>query len=220
MQASEIDKFQTMLADVMAFYRQDVSSFALHVWWQACQAFDLEQVRRALTAHAMDPERGQFAPKPADLVRVLAGTATDRAAIAWGKAYEAMSSVGAYTDVVFDDPAIHAVIEDLGGWPKLCRTEIKELGYLQHRFTESYRAYAGRGQFDYPRRLAGDRSPDSEYLKVGLKLPRPATVGNLDHCRVVYQQGAIAGKARIGFSDLDTLGNALAAVVTHQLEAA
>ena len=47
MQASEIDKFQTMLADVMAFYRQDVSSFALPVWWQACPAFDLEQVRRA-----------------------------------------------------------------------------------------------------------------------------------------------------------------------------
>lgn len=220
MQASEIDKFQTMLADVMAFYRQDVSSFALHVWWQACQAFDLEQVRRALTAHAMDPERGQFAPKPADLVRVLAGTATDRAAIAWGKAYEAMSSVGAYTDVVFDDPAIHAVVEDLGGWPKLCRTEIKELSYLQHRFTESYRAYAGRGQFDYPRRLAGDRSPDSDWLKAGLKLPRPALVGNSDACKRVYQAGNVAGKTAITFVPMERLGNSLAAVVTPQLEAA
>ncbi len=212
--------FKNLLTDVMAFYRQDLSTFALSVWWQACQTFDFEQISRALTAHAMDPERGQFPPKPADLVRVLSGTATDRAAIAWGKAHEAMGSVGAYTDVVFDDPAIHAVIEDLGGWPKLCRTELKDLGYMQHRFTESYRAYVGRGQFDYPRRLGGDRSPDSEYLKVGLQLPRPAMVGNPQACRKVYQQGSAAGKVAIGFASLESLGSVLAAATTLQLEVA
>lgn len=217
---NEKPRFQALLADVLAFYRQDLSPFAMSVWWQACERFDFQQVSKALNAHALDPERGQFAPKPADLVRVLAGTTTDRAAIAWGKTFEAMGSVGAYTDVVFDDPAIHAVVEDLGGWPKLCRTDLKELGYLQHRFAESYRAYVGRGQFEYPRRLGGDRSPDSEYLKVGLKLPRPATVGDLEGCRRVYRGGGSAGKVAIGFASLESLGNQLAAVVTHQLEAA
>lgn len=210
----------TLVTDALAYYGKPVSTFTLQVWVQACQPFELEQVTKAMTAHATDPERGQFAPKVADIVRILSGTATDRAALAWGKAFEAMSSVGAYTDVVFDDPAIHAVVEDLGGWPKMCRTELKELSYLQHRFTESYRAYAGRGQFDYPRRLPGDRSPDSEYLKAGLKLPRPALVGNSESCKRVYQGGNAAGKTAITFVPMERLGNALAAAVTPQLEAA
>ena len=159
-----------------------------------------------------DPERGQYAPKVADIVRILSGTATDRAVLAWGKCLEAMSSVGAYTDVVFDDPAIHAVVEDLGGWPKLCRTEMKELGYVQHRFCESHRAYTGRGQFDYPRRLGGDRSPDSEYEKVGLKLPRPALIGNPDRAKLVYQNGG-AGKTSISFVPMQSLSGGIAAAI-------
>ena len=77
----------------------------------------------------------------------------------------------------------------MGGWPKMCRTELKELGLLQHRFMQSYRAYAERGQFDYPKRLGGDRSPDSEYEKAGLKLPRPALIGDPDRAKLVYQGG-------------------------------
>ena len=45
-----------------------------------------------------------------------------------------MQRVGAYQSVAFDDPVIHAVIEDLGGWTKLCRSDLKELSYMEHRF--------------------------------------------------------------------------------------
>lgn len=194
-----------MITDVLAYYRQPVSEFTLRVWCQASQPFTLEQVSKALTAHATDPEHGQFAPKVADLVRILSGTHTDRAQLAWGKVLEAMGSVGAYTDIVFDDPAIHAVVEDLGGWPKLCRTETRELGYVQHRFCESHKAYTGRGAFEYPRRLSGDRSPDHEYEKKGLALPKPALVGNAEQCRAVYLGGNVAGKTAITFQSIAAL---------------
>jgi len=199
MQPNDRPEFARLVTSVLDYYRQDVTGFTLDVWWQACQGFDLEQVRAALTAHAMDPERGQFPPKAADVVRVLAGTRTDRAAVAWGKAFEAMGAVGAYQDVVFDDPAIHAVVEDLGGWPKVCRTELKELSYLQHRFCESYRAYAVR-TFTHPRRLPGDRSPDSEFEKKGLKPPRPVLIGDPTKARQVYEAGGEAGKTAITFN--------------------
>src|SRR5690606_19849074 len=101
------------------------------------------------------------------------------------------------TDVVFDDPAIHAAIEDLGGWPKFCRGEVKELSYLQHRFCQSYQAYAGRGKFDYPRRLSGDRSPDDLYLKRGLPPPRPAVIGDIERARLVAVGGRATGKTPI-----------------------
>jgi hypothetical protein len=194
MQPSDREKFATLLADTMAFYGQEISPFAAGVWWQACQAHSFEQVSRALTRHALDPDRGQFPPKPADLVRQLSGTATDKAMIAWGKAFDAAGRVGAYTDVVFDDPAIHAAIEDIGGWPRFCRTEAKDLSYLQHRFAESYRAYAGREAFEYPPRLGGDRSPDEMYQKRGLPPPKPAVIGDLQKARDVYRLGCAASK--------------------------
>lgn len=197
MKLEEMTDFRTLLTDVMAYYGKDCSKFMLTVWWQALSVFEMEQVSRALQRHATDPDRGQFAPKVADIVRVLQGTTTDRAAIAWGKVLEAMSAVGAYTDVVFDDPAIHAAVEDLGGWPKVCRTDIEELSYLQHRFQLSHRAYTDSGLFEYQRRLAGDRSPDYEYTSRGLPLPRPALIGNRDRAIAVLKNGMPAGKTRI-----------------------
>lgn len=205
MKPSEREDFAQLITDVLAYYRQDASRFVLDLWWGACQPFELEQVRAAMQRHATDAEHGKFAPKVADVVRILAGTATDRAALAWGKVHEAMSDVGAYTDVVFDDPATHAVIEDLGGWPKICRTELAELSYLQHRFCEGHRAYAGRGTFEYPRRLMGDRSPDSEYAKKGLPPPKPALVGDPARARLVYEQGCAAGKTAISYQVLQAI---------------
>ena len=197
MQQSDRPSFAQLITDVLAYYRQDASRFVLDLWWNACQGFDLEQIQKAIQRHCTDPDRGQFAPKVADIARVLQGTTTDRAAIAWGKVLEAMSAVGAYTDVVFDDPAIHATVEDLGGWPKVCRTDLEELSYLQHRFQLSHRAYTESGQFEYQRRLPGDRSPDHDYTSRGIPLPRPALVGDRERAIAVLKNGAIAGKTRI-----------------------
>lgn len=193
-----------LVTDVHAYYRQPVSEFTLGVWAQALLPFSFEQIQKAMNAHATDPDRGHFCPKVADVIRILQGTHTDRASLAWGKALEAMNAVGAYTDVVFDDPAIHAAIEDCGGWPKVCRTEAKELSYLQHRFCESHRAYAQRGQFEYPRRLGGDRSPDHEYEKKGIPPPRPALVGDPAKAQGVYQGGS-SGKTAITYAPMHSV---------------
>ena len=200
-----------LVTDVMAYYRQPVSEFVLQVWCQACQQFTLEQVSKAMTAHVVDAERGVFAPKVADVVRVLAGTTTDRAALAWGKVLGAMSAVGAYSDVIFDDPAIHAAIEDMGGWVKVCRGEMAELSYLQHRFCQAHKAYVGQGKFEFQRRLIGDRSPDLDYEVKGLPLPKPAIVGDRELARAVYAGGSVAAKTRITFSgDINVLGLGMA----------
>ena len=220
MQQSDFREFSSLLTDVLAYYRQDASKFVMGLWWNACQSFDMEQVRRAMTAHATDPEHGRFAPKVADIVRQLAGTSTDRAQVAWGKAFEAASRVGAYADVVFDDPAIHAVIEDLGGWPKFCRSETSELSYLQHRFCESYRAYAGREQYGYPRRLTGDRSPDDVYQKRGLPPPKPAIVGDIERARSVFRDGQIGGKTSVMYQALDAIEIGPKLISDKQTEAA
>jgi hypothetical protein len=202
MQPTDAQPFALLIAGVFAYHRQPCSDALVGMYWRGCQHWSLEQVQSAVDSLTRDAEAGKFPPKLGDLTRMLDGTHTDRAQLAWGKALEAMASVGAYTDVVFDDPAIHACIEDLGGWPKVCRTETKELGYLQHRFCESHRAYTGRGKFDYPRRLTGDRSPDHEYEKKGLQLPKPALIGNPERARAVYEGGNAAGKTAITFANV------------------
>ncbi len=176
MRASDRKDFQRLMTDAMAFYRQDVSAFALSVWWQACDRYDLEQVASALTAHAMDPERGQFAPKPADIVRALQGTQTDRSLIAWGKVLDAAQRVGAYQSVAFDDGAIHAAIEALGGWPMICRTSHDELPHLQRRFCEQYRSYAKRPDLRYPPLLPGVHQQAN--ATTGRQIAPPVLVGN------------------------------------------
>ena len=155
MKQSDFPEFAGLISDVMAFYKQDVSEFAVSVWWQACANFDLEQVRKALTAHAMDPDRGQFPPKPADIIRALQGTHTDRALLAWNKAYMAISQFGAYQTVNLGDPIAHAVIQSLGGWPKFCQSKIDEMPFLQKRFCDFYRTFNTRGVEDAPAQLSG-----------------------------------------------------------------
>jgi hypothetical protein len=193
-----------LVKDVMKFYKQEASPFALQVWVNAMQAFDFEQVNKAFSAHLVNPENGQFMPKPADIIKALQGTQTDRASLAWAKAYEAASSVGAYKDVAFDDPAIHCAIEDMGGWPKFCRTEQKNLSYAMHRFCEQYKAYVGSGQFEFTARLRGDRSSDAEYEKKGLPLPKPKLIGNSQKAMEVLNGGSKSGRLMI--TDAGSIG--------------
>lgn len=198
-----------ILAEVAELYGASLTAGAVGLWETALGRYEVEQVRKAFESHMRDPDGGRFMPKPAHLMKFLEGNATDQAAIAWGKALDAASSVGAYTDVIFDDPAIHATIEDLGGWPNFCRTETAELSYLQHRFTQSYQAYAARQNFDYGRKLNGDRSPDSEYEKKGLPLPRPALIGDPVQAQAVYRLGGTSGKTLI---TRDIAAQAIAAI--------
>lgn len=200
----EKSNFAGLLTDVMAYYGKDTSPFMLDLWWDACKDFTFEQIAKALNSHAKDPERGVYAPKVADLVRVLSGTHTDRALLAWGKVMDAIGAVGAYQDVCFDDPAIHASISDCGGWMKVCRSDMAELSYLQHRFCQSHKAYVGRGEFDYPRVLNGDRSQDSEYLKRGLPVPKPVLIGDSEKAKRVYQLGG-TGSTKISFNHFEAL---------------
>lgn len=200
MNQSEKAEFGKLLAGVMAFYRQDLSEFASDVWFATCSGFDMDQVRKAFTAHATDPERGQFPPKPADIVRALQGTKTDRSLIAWGKVLGAMQRVGAYTTVCFDDPAIHAAIVDLGGWVQICRSSMDELPHLERRFCQSHKAYASRGTFEYPPRLAG--AHDMENGLRGFKPVKTIFIGDETKAKAVMHSGStpVLGPVPIGIS--------------------
>ena len=188
MNADDKRAFKELITQAMAFFRQDVSKFSLGVWWQACEPFSLEQVQKAFTAHAIDAERGRFPPMPADIVKHLQGTQTDRGLMAWGKVLEGIQRVGAYQSVAFDDPAIHAAVEDLGGWTTICRSTMQELPHLQRRFTEAHRAYCGRQSFPFPAYLIGES--EAANRTAGKRVAPPVLIGNPERAAEVLRLGA------------------------------
>lgn len=197
MQQSERTAFIAVLTGVYDFYGKDLTAFAIDVWWHACKDCELPAVSRAFSDHLMDATDGKWIPKPADLVRQLKGTRQDQSRLAWSKVLSAAERVGAYSDVVFDDPAIHACIEDLGGWPNVCRTEYDELPHTERRFCESYKAYSMPGRLQkWPTRLVGQAGLENR-LK-GRDLQKPVFVGDPEKCMAVMDGGSDEPRVQIG----------------------
>ncbi len=148
--------FFKLLAGVYAFYAKEFSEFAGNVWWEAMQPYDFTAVRQAFNRHAVNPDAGQFLPKPADIVKMLQGSTQDSALVAWAKVDRAIRIVGTYRSVVFDDPLIHRVITEMGGWIQLGTKTTKEWPFLENEFVNRYRGYRMRSEIpEFPPVLVG-----------------------------------------------------------------
>jgi len=54
MRDDEQGAFRELISQVLAFYNQKISAFAISVWWEACRPFALDAVQHALSRHALD----------------------------------------------------------------------------------------------------------------------------------------------------------------------
>jgi uncharacterized protein DUF6475 len=93
-------------------------------------------------------------PSPA-AIRQYAGAVglpdKDRTTIAWNLTRKAISEVGGYRTVVFDDPLITATIRMIGGWVRLCDMTSAELDKERWEFEKTYAAVS--------KSAIGDASP-------------------------------------------------------------
>ena len=135
-------EFARVLNGVSAMYRVELSPDVVELWWAVLADYDMAAIKQALTKHLRNPDTGQFMPKPADVVKFMAGTTQDAALLSWAKVHRAVRQVGSYSDVVFDDPIIHAVLQDMGGWIKLCEMLETDVPFRAKEFENRYRAYA------------------------------------------------------------------------------
>ena len=94
MQQADFAEFQELIEGVHSFYAKDCSTFGLDVWWQAMKVYDLAAIRDALGRHCVNPDNGQFMPRPADVVRMMEGSTLDSAVVAWTKVDRAIQAVG------------------------------------------------------------------------------------------------------------------------------
>lgn len=99
-------------------------------------------------------------PMPAEIREYCLGTRKEdldlRVAKAVTKIKKAIGSAGMYTTVAFDDPIIHLVIRDFGGWTKLCEKNLDEFeNLLKWDLPKLYKAHASRKNAEIPTTLEG-----------------------------------------------------------------
>ncbi len=210
MQTDDFQKFHDGVAGVMSFYGKSVSRFALDVWWTALKGFDLPAIVDAFNRHLANPDAGQFAPKPADIIRMLQGSTQDAALRAWAKVDRAVRSVGTYCDVVFDDALIHRVIQDMGGWIALGTRAEDEWPFVGKEFENRYRGFRIRSERpQYPAVLTGLVSAHNH--RQGFKPDMPVLIGNEQAARQVLSGGSdqpVLGFKRMGADAWELPGEA------------
>lgn len=196
MKDNDKEQFFALIAGVYAFYRQDMSAFAGSVWWQAMKPFDFAAVTDALNRHCVNPDSGQFMPKPADVVKMLQGSTQDSAMVAWSKVDKGVRQVGTYASVVFDDPIIHRVLHDMGGWVALGSKTEDEWPFVAKEFENRYRGYRVRNDSpEYPKVLIG--IAEAHNAREGRKSQPPVLIGNSDKAKQVALGGS--DKPLVGF---------------------
>ena len=206
MNASDKRDFKDVLTATMDLYGKELSIPVLQLWFAALEQFSIEEVRAGLSRYVRSTESGTFPPKPADVIRMIEGSAGDRGLIAWGKVNETIARAGGYQSVCFDDPIIHCVIEDMGGWPKLCATSPDEIHFRSADFAKRYRAYAERGIVERHSPYLPGRAEEQNRIG-GHRSNPPLMIGDQSKCKLIMEQGKQA--PRLEINEMPVIGKLL-----------
>lgn len=190
---SEFDDFSGILEVIAEQYGKKLSQNVVALYWQALQDYDLAAVKDALGRHLRNTDTGQFMPKVADIIRMMQGSSMDSALSAWSKVDRALRQVGPYESVVFDDPIIHRVLHDMGGWLSLGTKTEDEWPFVAKEFENRYRGFKSRNErVEYPSKLTGifEANNSSE----GHKIAAPILIGDATKAHEVLALGSQGGK--------------------------
>ena len=143
-----------------------------------------------LSDRACTGRMAQFAPKLADIKKLIEGSTQTQGMRAWAKVETAVRSVGAYRSVAFDDPLIHVVIVEMGGWTTLCRSAVDEMPFKAREFERRYAAYRLRRELpNFPPRLMGESESQNRLNGRADYEVRPVLIGDPERAARVIEQG-------------------------------
>lgn len=178
-------QFSAMIKSVAQLFDKKITSGMMQVYWDCVQDYQLEHVRLALTYAC---KKSKFFPKPADIQEFMSGTPDEAAALGFDKLITAIRSSGSIASVVFDDPVIHVVVDQMGGWLKVCKWETNELAFRQHDYVKRHTMLQRIGVQSWPCKLKGstELANQDHYPEW---VPPPVFVGNRDAALSVLAGG-------------------------------
>lgn len=192
MRIEEAPQFSQLMTALGELYGKPLTEALHEIYWLALERYELEEIKQAIVRHVNSPDCGQFMPKPADLIRALGGNTESQAKLAWSKVEKALKHHGPYQTVVFDDPTIHAVISDMGGWVFFGSVTDVDWKFMAQDFEKRYRAYAQNPTNQFPPKLIGMAECHNRILHE--KIPEPILIGDPAKARKILEAGNALSK--------------------------
>ena len=196
MKSNDVFEFYQIWEATGELYNIKPSKMAVELAFNSLSDFDLKDVARAIHFHIQNPDSGRFMPKPADIIKQIKGDTKTQSLTGWSQVEYAISRVGKYRSVTFDDPITMRVIEEMGGWIKICTTTTDEMPFVRNEFTARYSGYSVRGVDSYPARLLG--IADAENIKDHPDhVEPPMLIGDAEKAKRVLELGSNESKPRM-----------------------
>lgn len=178
MEEQDKKEFAVVMKAMESVYKIDLSKITLKIWFDVLRDLSIEEVTQAVMSYLRSPDTGSYTPKPADIIRMVNGTAQDCAMIAWTAVDQAVRMVGTHKSVIFPDPIIHRVIEDIGGWIGLGEKTEKEWSFLARDFKDRYKAYKAKGVIpSCSKKMIGESDANNNRQGYELEEPVVITIG-------------------------------------------
>ncbi|WP_299078991.1 DUF6475 domain-containing protein [uncultured Paraglaciecola sp.] len=189
MKQEHFNEFCSLLDNVAEQYSKTLSQSLKSLYWQGLHDVEFEAVRDALFRHIRNTDKdGDFMPKISNIRKMIEGSSEDSSLSAWTKIDKALRSVGTYKSVVFDDPLIHKVIQDMGGWIAFGTKTEDEWPFVANEFQKRYRGFKSRSmEPEYPSHLIG--MAESNNSKEGYRIDPPRLIGNQEKANQVMNSG-------------------------------
>ncbi len=139
-----IDDDKKRFRDIMVGLAEDkgvqLSAAGIGLKFEALRQYSIEDVTSAALS-LMANKKYTTLPSVSDFIEYLGGgSIDDRAEIEASKVWKAISQVGGYSAICFDDATTQAVILHVfGGWPKLCEeTLVDQQKWFMKDFVKFY----------------------------------------------------------------------------------
>ncbi len=187
MKTQDREAFAVLMAGIGELYGKPLSPQLMSIYWDGLKDYEFAEVKVAVNLHVRNPDTGQFMPKIADVVKFLEGNTLTQAMRAWQKVTDGLRRVGTYASVAFDDPIIHAVIEDMGGWRNLGLVTDDDLPFKAREFEKRYQGYKVKPPERFPRKLVGIF--ECENAARGYDAPEVVLIGDELQAKLVLEAG-------------------------------
>lgn len=132
MNAKDAERFSVVWQSAHQVYGKAVEPQTIALVFKILQGYELKHVEAALADHL---KTGEFAPKPADVVRRIEGDQDAHVALAWSQFREATRS-----GVMPADEAVCAAIRRMGGLELLGDRAPRDLDFMRDSFAALYLA--------------------------------------------------------------------------------
>ncbi|MEW6481881.1 MAG: DUF6475 domain-containing protein [bacterium] len=154
MTKKDLKRFIELMGILAEAFSQEVSKEKIQIYFVALQDLSIDDIEQAVWRLVNTRTTATF-PKVAEIRQAVKGKEEEKSLQAWTKVYEMMGNTGGWQSVIFDDPIIHKVIENMAGsWFRFC--EIKTpTSFLQKEFEKLYCFFLKMPLNEYPKILLG-----------------------------------------------------------------